>query len=643
MSTNPAAETTAPRTGRRYLESARYGRLRSIVLGLLSLAVIAVLIAWPNITNFYSYNDAYYNGVVASAAISAILTISLNLSMGYGGLLSMMHTGLQLLGGYAVATVALRMGLHWGLGVLAAILMGVLFSVLVISISLRATYLYFGMITLAADLILVEVGRSWDAVTGGVVGISGIYPTQGGEVMQKTTFYYIVLAALVVVYVVQRNVVRSGAGRAAMAVRESSDTASAMGIWPARSKVTVFAIAGGIGGLAGALYSLQLGFVNPDIGLLDNGLIFFVGLFLGGIATLVGPLLGVATITLIMESIKDYARYTTLILGLVLLASMMVIPRGMVGSWNQSRLGRDILDEDDDLGVIGEVPDSVSVVTAPENGAPALEGKGLVKHFGGVKAVDGIDLHLMPETIHGIIGPNGSGKSTLVSCLTRYHRLDDGEVMIGGQAAPRSPHQVAAAGVTRVFQIPHLFERVSVLDNVLTGMRMRESYTWAGAVVRSPAFRRQDREHRAEARELLRFAGLGSRAEWSAAALSHGQKRLLEVVRAVATQPRVLILDEPATGLTSSELVALADLCRALRDRGIAVLLIEHNIEFVMGLCSEITVIESGRVIERGSPEMVRNSQAVIEAYLGRPDLVEEAVEEAREDAVMRENAEEKP
>lgn len=616
--------TSTGRAPQSFVDSKRYGNIRRLVLIVLSVAAGGVLLAWPAITDFYSYNASYYDGIVVSAAISAILTISLNLCMGFTGLLSLMHTGLQLLGGYAVATIVVKAGLHWTVGVAAGIAIGALFSVLVISISLRATYLYFGMITLAADLVLVEGGRSWESLTGGVVGISGIHATVNGEIMSKTTFYYVALAALVLVYIIQRNLIKSGMGRAAMAVRESGDTASAMGIWTVRTKVTMFAITGGIGGLAGSLYSLQLGFVNPDIGIMENGLVFFLGLFLGGISTLVGPLLGVGAIALIMELIKDYARYTTLILGVILLMAMMLIPHGLVGTWNNSRFGRDILDDESDLGPVGEVPDSVPLGESLADGVPALEGRGLVKHFGGVKAVDGIDVKIMPGTIHGVIGPNGSGKSTLISCLTRYHKLDDGEVYIRGDVAPRSPHGVAASGVTRVFQVPHLFERVSVLDNVLTGMHMRERYTWIGAVLRSPTYRKNDREHREEAMALLRFAGLEGRARWLAATLSHGQKRLLEVVRAVATQPQVLILDEPATGLTATELAALADLCRALRARNMAVVLIEHNIEFVMDLCDEITVIETGQVIERGKPEHVRSSPAVIEAYLGRPDLVEE-------------------
>jgi ABC-type branched-subunit amino acid transport system ATPase component/ABC-type branched-subunit amino acid transport system permease subunit len=600
-------------------------RIRTIALYGLAAAVIVLLLLWPEITDYYSYNATYYNGIVAAAAISAILTISLNLCMGYGGMLSMMQTGLQLVGGYAVAVIVVKAGWSWLLGLVAAVAVGTLMSVLVLLVSLRATYLYFGMITLAADLIVVEAGRTADGITGGVVGIAGITPRLGDSSLSKTQFYYVVLGMLAVVYVVQRNFVRSGAGRAAMAVRESPDTASAMGIRPATTKLLVFALAGGIGGLAGGLYALQMGFINPDVGLLDNGLIFFVGLFLGGIGTLVGPLLGVGIIAVVSELIRDYPRYTTLILGLVLLAAIMVIPAGLVGAWRSSRFGRDQTSEEAEDETAGEVPSTLTPVEAPA-GVAAIEGAGLVKHFGGIRAVDGIDVRIMPGTIHGIIGPNGSGKSTLVACLTRYLRVDAGEVRLFDAPAPRTSPAVAAAGLTRVFQVPHLFQRVSVLDNVLTGMRMRERYTWLGAVLRTTGYRRQDRAERAEAAELLRFAGLESRARWPASALSHGQKRLLEVVRAVATRPRVLILDEPATGLTPAELQALARLCRALRDRGLAVVLIEHNVAFVMELCDEVMVLESGRVIERGAPEHVRESPAVLEAYLGRPDLLEEPV-----------------
>src|SRR5690606_5075726 len=301
-----------------FFNSPAYHRWRTLVLGGLTIVAAGVLLAWPYITDYYSYNASYYNGIVASAAISAILTISLNLCMGYGGLLSMLHSGLQLAGGYATGYIVVKAGGSWLLGVVASTAVGTVIALMVLAVSLRATYLYFGMITLAANLIVVEIGREWEDVTGGIVGISGIAPKLGEEVMPKEVFYYVVLGFLVLAYIVQRNLVRSGIGRASMAVRESSDTASAMGISPNRAKMLLFGICGGMAGLSGALYALQLGFINPDVGLLDNGIIFFVGLFLGGSATLAGPIIGVGFIGLIVELIKDQARYTTLVLGLLL-------------------------------------------------------------------------------------------------------------------------------------------------------------------------------------------------------------------------------------------------------------------------------------------------------------------------------------
>ncbi|NUT44983.1 MAG: branched-chain amino acid ABC transporter permease, partial [Thermoactinospora sp.] len=257
-----------------------------------TVAVVALLLAWPFVTDYYSYNAQYYDGLVASAAIAAVLTISLNLAMGYGGMLSMAHTGLQLLGGYGTAFVTVKAGLPWPVGLGLAVILSALLSALLLLVSLRATYLYFGMITLAANLIVIEIGREWDDVTGGINGITGVDPG-----MAKRAFYYVVIAALVAAYLVQRNFVRSSAGRAAMAVRESPESAAAMGIRPATTKLLTFSVAGGLAGLSGGLYALQLGFINPDVGLLDNGLVFFVGLVLGGIGTLAGPLLGVAFIT----------------------------------------------------------------------------------------------------------------------------------------------------------------------------------------------------------------------------------------------------------------------------------------------------------------------------------------------------------
>ncbi len=256
-------------------------RARARLPAALTAAAAVVLLARPAITDFYSYNAAYYNGLVASAAISAILTISLNLSMGYGGLLSMMHTGMQLLGGYAVAytTVKAPAVVRRGGGGDAA----------------RRGLLRSGAGHQPARHVPVlrhdHARRRPDRGRGRQRLGRGHRRNQrhrrgdpGG--LSKNQFYYVVLAALALVYAAQRNLVRSGVGRAVMAVRESPDTAAALGIRPTRTKAVAFTFSGAIAGLSGGLYALQLGFINPEVGILDNGLVFFVGLFLGGIGTL---------------------------------------------------------------------------------------------------------------------------------------------------------------------------------------------------------------------------------------------------------------------------------------------------------------------------------------------------------------------
>lgn len=594
---------------------------------------ILLLLLWPRITDFYSYNAQYYNGLVAGAAITAILTMSMNLAMGYGGILSLMHTGLQLAGGYAVAHIVVHLTGSWLVGLVISVGVSAAIGALILVVSLRATSLYFSMITLAANLILVEVGREWDPVTGGIIGISGVTPTMGDVVISKDHFYYVVLGFLAAVYLIQRNLIRSGLGRSFMAVRESPETASALTIWPAKTKLLLFTISGGLAGLSGGLFALQLGFVNPDVGLLENGLVVFVGLFLGGIGTLAGPVLGVAAIALVTELIKEQARYSTLILGLILLGSLLLLPKGIVGSWRDNRWHR-LRRPNHDLG-LSAVPTNVARPLQemlhppgqPLTGGTILECRQIVKHFGGVRAVDGVDLRVRPATIHGLIGPNGSGKSTLISCLTRFQQIDSGEIWIRGALAPKTARLVARAGVTRVFQKPHIFEQGSVLDNVLTGFRGHETYSWSGAVLRSPRFRRQEHSSRIEAAALLDFAGLAPWASAPAGSLSHGQRRLLEVVRALATRPALLILDEPATGLTLPEVESLAHLCRTLRDEGIAVLIVEHNVAFIMDICDEITVLESGRVIEQGTPAEVQASPAVRGAYLGSTENETEATD----------------
>jgi ABC-type branched-subunit amino acid transport system ATPase component/ABC-type branched-subunit amino acid transport system permease subunit len=586
------------------------------ILSIVLLYLFPVLIKSSN-------NPSFYLQVVSVAVCSAILTISLNICMGYGGLLSLMHTGIQMVGGYAVAILAVKQGWNGWLALVAAAVIGAIFAILVILISLRATYLYFGMITLAVNLIAMEAVRHGGEFTGGYNGLFGVFaPGIPSGMMSAEGFYRVMITILILAYIVQRNLIFSGFGRNTMALRESSETATALGISPNMHRVKVFGVSGALAGLAGGLLSIQIGYAIADIGDLSNGLIFFVGLFLGGVGTLAGPVLGVALVAVIDFVIRGTGQYRTLVLGSILLLTMIILPRGIVGTYRASRYGsprsREVMPGEADNFHLGIAVKNVT------KGEVLLEAHDVVKHFGGVQAVDGISVQFKAGEIHGIIGPNGSGKSTLISALTRYHELTSGRVTLLGAEADKKAYKVARDGVTRVFQIPHLFERVSVLDNVLTGMYRRDKYSIFDAILRTPRYLKANSRSVAEAKALLSLAGMLGMEELAAGSISHGQKRLLEVIRAVATEPKILILDEPATGLTQEEMHSLTSLIRTLAAGGMCVVLIEHNVAFLMDLADIVTVIQSGKVIAEGTPQAVQKDERVLEAYLGNTDFSKE-------------------
>ena len=596
------------------------GLNRLLITG--SILSIALLYLFPVLIKS-SNNPSFYLQVVSVAVCSAILTISLNICMGYGGLLSLMHTGMQMVGGYAIAILAVKQGWNGWLALVAAAVIGAVFAILVILISLRATYLYFGMITLAVNLIAMEAVRHGGELTGGYNGLFGVFaPGIPSGMMSAEGFYRVMITILILAYLVQRNLIFSGFGRNTMALRESSETATALGISPNMHRVKVFGVSGALAGLAGGLLSIQIGYAVADIGDLNNGLIFFVGLFLGGVGTLAGPVLGVALVAVIDFMIRGTGQYRTLVLGSILLLTMIILPRGIVGTYRASRYGSPRSRE-----VLPGEADNYHLDIAVKNvtkGEVLLEAKDVVKHFGGVHAVDGISVQFKAGEVHGIIGPNGSGKSTLISALTRYHELTSGSVMLLGAEADKKPFKVARDGVTRVFQIPHLFERVSVLDNVLTGMYRRDKYSIFDAIFRTPRYLKANSRSVAEAKALLSLAGMLGMEELAAGSISHGQKRLLEVIRAVATEPKILILDEPATGLTQDEMHSLTSLIRTLAAGGMCVVLIEHNVAFLMDLADIVTVIQSGKVIAEGTPQEVQKNERVLEAYLGNTDFSKE-------------------
>lgn len=594
---------------------------------LLLAITLAIVLAPP--LGLSSYDKFF----IATVAIGIILALSLNLAWGYTGLVSLVHTGLYAVGAYTSGVLAVKMHLTFWLGLPAALALGAVVGAVIAVTSLRASSLYFAMITFAFDLILIEIANHWTPVTGGQIGTFGIpKPSAFGHTFTMTDCYYLVWLATALTLGICAALMRSRFGRAFVAVRDAPDAAAALGISPFRTRLLSFTISAALAALAGSLFAHVNGFIDPSAAGFVTALNLFVAILFGGAGTLFGPILGGGVVAEVQRLLQPLALYQALIFGVFLLVAVSVLPAGIVGTWRLLPWGRPDLSPPRDLppagGDAGSVGGRAETVAEASRAASAdladrpivLEARGIHKAFRGLKALDGVDLVLRAGEIHGLIGPNGSGKSTLVNVISGYYARDAGTLMLDGRPLGRhGQSQAAAAGLIRVFQIPHLFTDLTVLENMLIGLHLKARETLPGALLRLPGFRREERRLRATALGLLAALGLAEKANWPAGILPHGQQRMLEVARAASVRPRLLVLDEPATGLTREDLHRLAALIRRVRDEGSTVLLIEHNMGFVMGLCDRITVLENGRVIAEGTPDEVQRSPAVIEAYLGTP------------------------
>jgi branched-chain amino acid transport system permease protein len=498
--------------------------------------------------------------------------------------------------------------------VLAAVLAGLLIGIP----ALRVQSHYLGIVTLGLSLgFTAFVGNL--PIAGRAEGLLGLpVPTiPGVDLSSHFLYYYLELAVLAVVAPFGYFVVYTRFGRRLRAMRDDNLAAASTGVEVPLARMSSFALAGFFGGVAGVLYAGLVRYVSPPSFSIQTMFLILAMVIIGGRFSLTGTLVGVVVLTTVREVLSDYASFAQLVYGSLIVLMVVFAPTGLAGAPRRVA-GLFRRGSASASGGTGPFVPSAAGRSPSRDEGPALEIEGLSKRFRGVKALEQVSLSIGAGEIRGVVGPNGSGKTTLFNTVSGLYTANGGRVrLFGREVTDAKPYDLSHLGVARTFQNLRLFGRLSVRDNIMVGLdRSRLSWAWR-YVVWPVGVWRGERELRQRAQEILAQYGLEAVADAVPGELPYGTQRRVEIARAMAASPRLLLLDEPAAGLNQQETSQLAQIVRDVRDGGTTVVLIEHNMGLVMSLCDRVTVLANGAVIADDVPEVVANDPGVIAAYLG--------------------------
>jgi len=570
---------------------------------------------------------SYFKFLLILVFIYAIVSIGLNILIGYAGQFSLGHAGLMAIGAYLSAIVSMALGeypvLVWTganvwIGMLAGTIAAGLAGAALAFPALRLKGPYLAMVTIAFGWVIWKTLLNWTSVTGGDLGITAIpRPRFGAEIFGVTAYYYLAGGLMIAAFALQRNLVFSDFGRKIRALKHDEVAAASVGIDVHREKVAVFVISATFAGLGGALFAHLQNFINPDDFQFVNSIFFLLTILFGGAGTLVGPLIGAALLTLIPELLQDAERFRLIIFAVLILITLFFLPRGVAGMLPVAQSRRGSPRSEASPGPVA-VEISGGVSSARTDESPTLTVTGIGKRFGGVTALKDVSMAIETGRVHALIGPNGAGKTTLVNILSGFYRPDGGSIVVANRETRLlSLHHAARLGISRTFQTIKLFGEMTAREHVMVGCELQSEAGVIDALLHDARHRDEERRRRELADALLEFVGLAARADAPATSLAYGHRRLLEIARALAGRPRVLLLDEPAAGLVAGEIETLALLIEKLRAGGLAIVLIEHHMDLVVAVSDAITVLDYGEVISRGTVEAVRRDPRVVEAYLG--------------------------
>jgi len=557
--------------------------------------------------------------IASFVLIAAIFAQSINLLTGLAGQISLGHAGFFGIGAYCTGALVKTHGLDVTLGVPLAVLLAGVAGWLLSFPAKRVRDVYLAMMTLGFGKVFFEVVREWNSVTGGTMGLPGV-PSAAlrtlsilGVKVDGLAYFQLLLLITAGTMLMVRNLTQSRIGRAFYAIHISEIAAGSIGIPAGATKQLAYALSGALAGLAGALYAHLVGYLGPESFALPRSIEVLVIAIVGGLGSIAGQVLSATLFTFLPERLQVFAEWQFIAYGLILTFSLIILPKGIGGLLFEpprfirprARARAAMLRAD-------------AAMLRPADQGAALEAERITMRFGGLVAVDDVSLRLEPGRITALVGPNGSGKSTLVNVITGIYRPSAGQVRFAGRdITGLADHQVAAAGVVRTFQDPRLVPHFTVRENLLLGAHRQLRHSGVAAVLALPGATAEEAGQLALVEAVLALADLTAVADRPIDTLPYGTRRMAEVGRALLARPLVILLDEPAAGLSEPEMERLTQLIRDMKAMGLAIMLIDHHMDFLAELVDDVVVLDSGRMIYRGDIAGMRGDAQVITAYLG--------------------------
>jgi branched-chain amino acid transport system ATP-binding protein len=575
----------------------------------LKAAAAAIVIA--AVCFLISRGNNYQVFIIVTVGLTAIVGIGLNVLLGLNGQISLGHVAFYAIGAYTVGILTTNYEWSfWPAFILSGIITGLAGMLLAIP-ALKVRGPYLAMVTIAFGFVVEQSAAEWQGLTGGWNGLSGIPgPSVFGTEIGERGIAYLTLALVVLATAAFAWLSRSVWGNAMRAVRDSESASVSIGLDPTLVRTAAFGISAVAAGLAGGVYASISNFISPESFPFFQSILFLLVVMLGGADRVLGPIVGALVVVLLPELLATLGQYRLLFVGLLMLAVLRLAPTGLVGLIASVLPGKEretLAKERSDIG---------RFLAAGASGQ-ALAVRDLSVSFGGLRAVRDLSFAAQPGAITSIIGPNGAGKSTALNVICGFYRPDAGTVRLGDHiVSALRAYQIPRAGIARTYQTSQLFESISVIDNVVIALRR-------GRLAPHFLTGRKRGDDAEIAESLLAFVGYKGALDRPADALAHVDKRLVEIARALAVRPSVLALDEPAAGLNAEDTAAIGALLRKLAAVGMTVILVEHDMDLVMGVSNHVIVLDAGAKIAEGTPAQVATDPAVLEAYLGAGEQAE--------------------